>query len=121
VVRDFRRIPPPFQADPLEIEQIFTNLFINAIHEMPSRGILSIQLDHDDKRMMIRVSDTGKGIPAANLANIFDPFFTTKSCGIGMGLAVVLRIVKTYFGRIEVEKSDEKGTTFLITIPFGHG
>jgi signal transduction histidine kinase len=121
VVRDFRRIPAPFQADPLEIEQIFTNLFINAIHEMPSQGILSIQLDHDDKRMMIRVSDTGKGIPAENLANIFDPFFTTKSCGIGMGLAVVLRIVKTYFGRIEVEKSDEKGTTFLITIPFGHG
>lgn len=121
VVRDFRRIPPPFQADPLEIEQIFTNLFINAIHEMPSQGVLTIQLDHDDKRMMIRVSDTGKGIPAENLANIFDPFFTTKSCGIGMGLAVVLRIVKTYFGRIEVEKSDEKGTTFLITIPFGHG
>jgi signal transduction histidine kinase len=117
VVRDFKRIPPPFQADPLEIEQIFTNLFINAIHEMPSRGTLKVCLDHDERNMTIRISDSGKGIPSENITNIFDPFFTTKSCGIGMGLAVVLRIVKTYFGRIEVEKSDENGTTFLISIP----
>jgi hypothetical protein len=120
VVRDFRRIPPSFQADPLEIEQIFTNLFINAIHEMPSEGTLTVQLDSDEGRIMIRVSDSGKGIPAENIPNIFDPFFTTKSRGIGMGLAVVLRIVKTYCGRIEVEKSDAMGTTFLITIPFSH-
>lgn len=120
VVRDFLRIPPPFQADPLEIEQIFSNLFVNAIHEMPSNGTLTVQLDHDEMRMLIRVSDTGKGIPSNNLPNIFDPFFTTKSSGIGMGLAVVLRIIKTYFGKIEVEKSDESGTTFLIKIPFTH-
>jgi signal transduction histidine kinase len=118
VVREFRCIPPSFQADPLEIEQIFTNLFINAIHEMQSEGTLTVQLDSDGSKMMIRISDSGKGIPAENIPNIFDPFFTTKSRGIGMGLAVVLRIVKTYCGRIEVEKSDEKGTTFLITIPF---
>lgn len=121
VVRDFLRTPPPFQADPLEIEQIFSNLIVNAIHEMPSRGTLTIQLDHDDSKMIIRVSDTGKGIPSENMPNIFDPFFTTKSTGIGMGLAVVLRIIKTYFGQIGVEKSDENGTTFLITIPFAHG
>jgi signal transduction histidine kinase len=120
VERDFLRIPPPFQADPLEIEQIFSNLFVNAIHEMPSHGTLAVQLDHDEKRMLVRVSDTGKGIPTENLPNIFDPFFTTKSSGIGMGLAVVLRIIKTYFGRIEVEKTDENGTTFLIKIPFTH-
>ena len=118
IVRDFRQIPPPFQADPLEIEQIFTNLFVNAIHEMPTQGTLAVHLDHDEKKMIIRISDSGKGIPSECISNIFDPFFTTKSCGIGMGLAVVLRIVKTYFGRIEVEKSDENGTTFLITIPF---
>lgn len=117
VVREFQRIPPHFQADPLEIEQIFSNLFINAIHEMPFHGTLKVQLDCDESKMTIRVSDSGKGIPSENIANIFDPFFTTKSGGIGMGLAVVLRIVKTYFGRIEVEKSDENGTTFLISIP----
>jgi signal transduction histidine kinase len=67
--------------------------------------------------MTIRISDSGKGIPSENITNIFDPFFTTKSCGIGMGLSVVLRIVKNYFGKIEVEKSDENGTTFRICIP----
>jgi len=117
VVRDFKRVPPPIQADPLEIEQVFTNLFINAIHEMPSHGTLKVHLDHDESRMTIRISDSGKGIPSENITNIFDPFFTTKSCGIGMGLSVVLRIVKNYFGKIEVEKSDENGTTFRICIP----
>jgi signal transduction histidine kinase len=117
VVRDYRRIPQAIQADTLEMEQVFTNLFLNAIHEMPLHGTLTVQLDHDDSTMTIRVSDSGKGIPSENLAGIFDPFFTTKSCGIGMGLAVVLRIVKTYYGKIEVEKSDHTGTTFRIRIP----
>jgi signal transduction histidine kinase len=116
-VRDYRRIPPAIQADPLELEQVFTNLFLNAIHEMPCHGTLTVQLDHDDSIITIRVSDTGKGIPSENLASIFDPFFTTKSSGVGMGLAVVLRIVKTYYGKIEVEKSDDAGTTFRIRIP----
>jgi signal transduction histidine kinase len=117
VVRDYRRLPPPIQADSSEIEQIFTNLFLNAIHEMPSQGKLTVQLDHADREIIIRVSDTGKGIPKEHLPNIFDPFFTTKSSGTGMGLSVVLRIVKTYHGRIEVEQSGADGTTFRILIP----
>jgi len=117
VVRDYRRVPPAIQADALEMEQVFSNLFLNSIHEMPSEGTLTVQMDHDDSEIVIRVSDTGKGIPKENIPYIFDPFFTTKSCGIGMGLAVVLRIVKTYNGKIEVEKSDGNGTTFRIIIP----
>jgi signal transduction histidine kinase len=117
VERDYRSIPPAIQADPSEIEQIFTNLFLNAIHEMPNGGVLRIQLDHDDRDIFIRVSDTGGGIPPEHLANIFDPFFTTKSMGTGLGLSVVLRIVKTYEGKIEVEKSDALGTTFLVRLP----
>lgn len=117
VTRDFRRIPPPFQADPSEIEQIFTNLFLNAIHEMHGGGVLTVMLDHDEKGIVIRVSDTGKGIPEENITKIFDPFFTTKNSGSGLGLAVVLRIVKTYDGRISVERSDDTGTTFCIRLP----
>jgi C4-dicarboxylate-specific signal transduction histidine kinase len=117
VMRDYRRIPPAIQADRLEMEQIFTNLFLNSIHEMPSKGILTVQLDYDNSTTTIRVSDTGKGIPGDCLVNIFDPFFTTKGYGIGMGLAVVLRIVKNYNGKIEVEKSDNSGTTFRISLP----
>jgi signal transduction histidine kinase len=117
VKRDYRNVPPAIQADPSEIEQIFTNLFLNAIHEMPAGGTLHIQLDHDGRDVFVRVADTGKGIPAEHLANIFDPFFTTKSVGTGLGLSVVLRIVKTYQGKIEVEKSDAQGTTFCVRLP----
>ncbi|GLI40004.1 response regulator [Geobacter hydrogenophilus] len=117
VVRAFRRVPPPFQADPAEIEQIFTNLFLNAIHEMQEGGTLAVLLDHDDREVAIRISDTGKGMPPENVKKIFDPFFTTKTSGSGLGLAVVLRIVKTYQGKITVEKSDETGTTFAIRLP----
>ncbi|MBT0653607.1 hybrid sensor histidine kinase/response regulator [Geomobilimonas luticola] len=117
VERRYHRVPPAVPADASEIEQIFTNLFLNALHEMPENGILGVELDHDDHEITIRVSDTGPGIPVENLPNIFDPFFTTKSSGTGMGLAVVLRIVKTYKGKIEVEKTGETGTTFRIRLP----
>jgi signal transduction histidine kinase len=117
VERRYDRLPGAIKADPSEIEQIFTNLFLNAIHEMPDGGILTVGLDHDDREVTIRVSDTGRGIPAENLINIFDPFFTTKSKGTGMGLAVVLRIVKNYKGRIRVERSDSQGTIFCIHLP----
>ena len=95
VVKEFRRIPPPFQADPAEIEQIFTNLFLNSIHEMNDGGSLTVVLDQDERNMVIRIADTGPGIPREHVAKIFDPFFTTKTSGSGLGLAVVLRIVKT--------------------------
>jgi hypothetical protein len=117
VKRDFRRVPDSVRADPTELEQIFTNLFLNAIHEMPAGGVLGVELDHDDRWITLRVSDTGAGIPTDNLAKIFDPFFTTKSKGTGLGLSVVLRIVKTYRGRISVERNGPEGTTFLVSLP----
>jgi signal transduction histidine kinase len=117
VRRDYRRIPPVLVADPSELEQIFTNLFLNAIHEMPNGGALTIELDHDDREIVIRVGDTGKGIPAEHVSKIFDPFYTTKSKGSGLGLSVVLRIVKTYKGRIAVESSSAEGTVFVVRLP----
>ena len=111
-----RRLPR-LKADPVEIEQIFTNLFLNAIDEMPEGGKLAIELDCDDRDIFIRVSDSGKGIPAENLPNIFDPFFSTKNIGTGMGLSIVLRIVKNYGGKIEVVATGKSGTTFLICLP----
>ncbi len=117
VERNFLNIPPAIQADPSEIEQIFTNLFLNSIHEMTDGGILTVQLDHDGHDASIRVSDTGRGMPWENIPKIFDPFFTTKSRGTGLGLSVVLRIVKTYKGKIEVEETGESGTTFCVKLP----
>jgi hypothetical protein len=115
--REYLRIPPPIQADPTELEQIFTNLFVNSIEEMTDGGVLGVVLDQDDSTIVIRVSDTGKGIPQENITRVFDPFFTTKNSGTGLGLSVVLRIVRTYNGRIEVESEEGKGTVFTVFLP----
>ena len=115
--REYLRIPPPIQADPTELEQIFTNLFVNSIEEMTDGGVLGVVLDQDDNTIVIRVSDTGKGIPRENITRVFDPFFTTKNSGTGLGLSVVLRIVRTYNGRIEVESEEGKGTVFTVFLP----
>ena len=108
---------PLLKADPVELQQIFTNLFLNAIDEMPNGGKLGIKVDCDNLNIVILVSDSGRGIPKENLPNIFDPFFSTKSRGTGMGLPVVLRIVKNYGGKIEVADTSEAGTTFLVRLP----
>lgn len=113
---------PSILADADELGQIFSNLFANALFEMnqcemKQGSILSVSLEHDDKDVLVTVSDTGGGIPEEHLNNIFDPFFTTKERGTGFGLSVVLRIVKTYAGRINVESEPGQGTTFKIWLP----
>ena len=108
---------PSILADADELGQIFSNLFSNALFEMKQGGTLSVTLTHDDKEVLVTVSDTGGGIPEDHLNEIFDPFFTTKERGTGFGLSVVLRIVKTYAGRINVESEPGKGTTFQIWLP----
>jgi signal transduction histidine kinase len=110
-------VPPPILADAAEIEQIFSNLFVNSLYEMQEGGKLGIRLSHDEGTIFISVSDTGGGIPQQNLKRIFDPFFTTKTKGTGFGLSVVLRIVKTYSGRISVDSVEGKGTVFHLQLP----
>ena len=108
---------PKIQADPLEVEQIFTNLIGNALFEMPGGGRLTITLRSDAEKLLIRVSDTGKGIPGENLSRVFDPFFTTKEKGTGFGLSVVLRIVNGCGGKIKAENIEGAGASFLIELP----
>lgn len=108
---------PTILADEDELGQVFSNLFANALFEMEQGGTLAIRLSHDDKDALVTVSDTGGGIPEEHLNNIFDPFFTTKERGTGFGLSVVLRIVKTYSGRIQVESKPGQGTSFQIWLP----
>ena len=108
---------PSILADIDELGQIFSNLFSNALFEMQQGGTLSVSLEHDDKEVLVTVSDSGGGIPEEHLHDIFDPFFTTKKRGTGFGLSVVLRIVKTYSGRIDVKSEPGLGTTFQIWLP----
>jgi len=115
--RDYRANPPQILADATEIEQIFSNLFANSIEEMADGGVLTILLEQKEDTVNIDVTDTGKGIPHDDLQRIFDPFYTTKNTGTGLGLSVVLRIIRTYNGKIEVKSEMGKGTTFSVSLP----
>ena len=115
--KNFATEPPPVLADGKELEQVFNNILANALFEMQQGGTLGFDLRHDDKAVFVTISDTGAGIPEENLHHIFDPFYTTKSKGTGCGLSVVLRIVKTYGGRIWVESAPGQGTTFHVQLP----
>ena len=100
-----------------EVGQVFTNLIGNALYEMKDSGILGVELKVAADKVLVHVSDTGKGIPEENLVKIFDPFFTTKINGTGFGLSVVLRIVKSCNGNIWVESEEGKGADFYLEFP----
>jgi hypothetical protein len=117
VERRYHGVPPAIKADPAELEQIFTNLFLNALDEMPGGGRLDIEIYEEGGRVVVKVGDSGGGIPADILSNIFEPFFTTKSRGTGMGLPVVRRIARIYQGSVAVEKSSPEGTVFRLEFP----
>ncbi|MBI2354077.1 MAG: response regulator [Deltaproteobacteria bacterium] len=119
VKRSYSAVTPPIKADAAELEQIFTNLFLNALDEMPDGGRLEIEIDAEDGKVVVMVGDSGKGIPAEALPNIFEPFFTTKARGTGMGLPVVRRIARIYDGNITVHKTSAEGTVFRLEFPAG--
>ncbi|NVN89112.1 MAG: response regulator [Desulfuromonadales bacterium] len=119
--RNYQVVPPPIKADPVELEQIFTNLFLNALDEMPDGGRLGIGISFERGMVVVKVEDSGKGIPDQVLPNIFEPFFTTKPRGTGMGLPVVKRIARIYGGGVSVEKSNSAGTVLRLEFPVCSG
>jgi len=128
---------PLVYVDFHQIQQVFINLFLNAIDAMPSGGSLTLmarpissvvqRVDRRGKRYVdtnrlmpyveARVSDTGEGIAGENLQAIFDPFFTTKPQGSGLGLSIVYRIVEEHRGNIAVDSEVGQGTTFKVLLP----
>lgn len=108
---------PRVKADPGELTQIFTNLFMNALDEMPGGGRLGVTIAVEGGMIVVRVEDSGGGIPDQVLPNIFEPFFTTKPGGTGMGLPVVKRITRMYGGSIAVERSTGDGTVLRLDFP----
>jgi signal transduction histidine kinase len=95
------------------------NLLVNAAQAIEERGDITIETLALDGHVVIRVSDTGRGIPPQHLSRIFDPFFTTKAVGkgTGLGLAISHGIVEKHRGTIDVESEVGKGTTFTIRLP----
>lgn len=107
----------PIKADRTELEQIFTNLLMNAVEELSLGGELTINIESPEGLIAVRVSDNGGGIADEHLESIFKPFFSTKSRGTGIGLPVARRIARLYHGDVAIEHTSQAGTTFLVTIP----
>ncbi len=106
-------------ADQGQLEQVFANLFANAIDAMGGVGDLRVTIRSSAQSVTITVSDSGKGIPRESIEKIFEPFFTTKDKGTGLGLAIVYNIIKKHSGDITVGSEEGKGTTFTVTLPAG--
>jgi nitrogen-specific signal transduction histidine kinase/CheY-like chemotaxis protein len=120
-------------ADEGQLNQVFTNLVINAVEAMPTGGIINISAQnlHINKQdtlslpignfLKITVVDHGTGISKSHLERIFEPYFTTKQRGSGLGLAATYSIVKNHGGHIIVESTIDIGTTFHIYLPASAG
>ncbi|MBA7707229.1 Signal transduction histidine-protein kinase AtoS [subsurface metagenome] len=107
---------PDFYAAKGEMQQIFINLFNNAVDAMNGAGELKITSKYKDKEILISVSDTGYGISKENQKHIFDLFFTTKDPGkgTGQGLHIVKKILQKYNSEINLKSKEGKGTTFYL-------
>ncbi len=113
---------PGIEADPRQLEQVFLNLAINALHSMEGHGgvlTFATSFSPGQRLLEITVTDTGSGIPRENLTRIFDPFFTTKEegKGTGLGLSTSLSIVRNHCGSIEVDSEPGRGTSFKVILP----
>jgi two-component system NtrC family sensor kinase len=118
VVTQFQPIPR-LRARRVEIDQVFVNLLSNAVQAMEGRGRLELATRSQGGTTIVRISDTGCGIPKALMHKIFDPFFTTKDPGkgTGLGLSIVYQIVNKYGGTIGIESEEGKGSTFTVQFP----
>ena len=129
VVKKFADGLPEALVDESKIEQVFVNIFLNAIQSMPEGGVIEISCRNEKvgygssvplaegEYIVISVKDRGIGIPDEHLGKIFDPYFTTKQIGSGLGLATAHSIVNNHGGYIGVESEPGKGSIFHIYIP----
>ncbi len=110
---------PKVFADPDQMGQVILNLVMNAIQAMSQGGTLRITQQCKAASVYLSIADTGCGIPKENIPKLFTPFFTTKEVGegTGLGLTVVHGIIQEHEGTIRVESQENKGATFIISLP----
>jgi signal transduction histidine kinase len=110
---------PKLTADANQLQQVCTNLILNAIQAMPEGGKLFLRTSISNGQLKMEVQDTGYGISPENMRKLFTPFFTTKRevKGVGLGLAVSYGIIQRHRGRIEVQSEEGKGSTFAVYLP----
>ena len=120
IVKNYSEIAPKIFGNAGKLQQVFTNLILNARDAMIGSGRISLLTAFDENGdVVVEVSDTGEGIAPDNLSKIYDPFFTTKGIGsgTGLGLAVSYGIVQEHSGSIEAHSNLGEGTTFHLVFP----
>lgn len=120
IVRSYDPEAPKVMGNAGKLQQVFTNLILNARDAINDGGRITIRTSAaEDGSLAVEISDTGIGIAPENVAKIYDPFYTTKGVGqgTGLGLAVTYGIVQEHTGRINVESTPGRGTAFHITLP----
>jgi PAS domain S-box-containing protein len=123
IVREYEIEPPLVFGNAGKLQQIFTNLLLNARDAIPDGGRITLRTTSaEDDSLVVEIADTGIGIAPENVAKIYDPFYTTKGVGrgTGLGLAVSYGIVQEHSGHIGVESAPGRGTTFRIALPTAH-
>ena len=101
------------------LQQVFMNIFLNAINAMPEGGLLNITVSTVEDRVIVRISDTGVGISPGDLDKIFDPFHTSSPVGqgTGLGLSICYSIIRQHLGSIQAESRYGQGATIIVTLP----
>jgi len=109
-------------GDAEKLRQVVLNLVLNAIQASSKGQEIRVALGLGDRgRVVLRIADSGPGIPEAALDRVFEPFFTTKSSGTGLGLAIAKDIVERHSGEIRIESAAGRGTTAIVELPLAAG
>lgn len=118
IIKEYGEVPL-VQCNMSKLNQVFMNVLINALQSIDEKGTVTIATYVHEGKLVIDISDTGKGMTDDQIKNIFNPFFTTKPVGegTGLGLSVSIGIVKEHKGNITVRSVVGEGSTFTITLP----
>ena len=111
---------PLVLADHGQVKQALFNVIKNALEAMDRGGQITVRARSDDEWVVLEVADTGVGISADKLTRVFDAYYTTKADGNGLGLLIVLRILRAHGGRVDVASAPGKGTTVTLRFPQKH-
>jgi len=123
IKKEYAASLPRAMIDSELCEQVFTNLISNACEAMSEGGELTIRADalraagERAREVAVDIADTGPGIPEELKEQVFNPFFTTKKSGVGLGLAIVSKIVDAHGGTVKLVNSPEGGACFRVTLP----
>ena len=118
VIKQYEDVPN-VNVFPDQMNQVWTNLIVNAVQAMNNKGTLTIGIRQEEEYVLVSITDTGKGIPRNIQSKIFEPFFTTKISGegTGLGLDIIKRILDSHSAKISFESEEGAGTTFFVKIP----